>query len=303
MNRHWYGKLYKRISMKSKAHIYLFLVNLIYAANFSIAKVLLPEFIKPDGFILLRISAGLLICSFVFFIFSFEKIDWKDLPYIAMCSLFGLVLNQLLFFKGLALTTPINGSLMMTTTPILVMILGFFIFHNSITFLKVLGILLGLSGACILILNGNKQISRLSIGDFYIFLNALSFGFFMLLGKKMLLKYKPLTFLFYMSLLALPIMLIIGWSDVQAIQWQLFDTNMYLCLLYVLIFTSFFAYILNATAMKLVSAQVVSSYIYVQPALTAVIALILHTDNFNIYKFIAGIFIVAGVYLVNFNPK
>ena len=136
------------------SHIALLTANLIYAINYSFAKDVMPVYITPSTFILIRVLGALFLFSLAYFLFIREKIEKKDIIKLIFCSLFGIAINQLLFFEGLNLTTPINASIVMTVNPVLV--LSFFILKDTITFKKTMGILLGLVGALILILEGGK---------------------------------------------------------------------------------------------------------------------------------------------------
>ena len=80
------------------AHIALIFANLIYAINFTLAKDVMPEYIMPSGFILLRVSSAVFLFSIVYFLFIREKIKKKDLVRLAVCGLFGVAVNQLFFF-------------------------------------------------------------------------------------------------------------------------------------------------------------------------------------------------------------
>ena len=102
------------------AHISLFVANLIYALNYTIAKDVMPKYIEPSGFILLRVVGAVVLFSLYYFFFIKEKVENKDILLLSVCGLFGVAINQLLFFEGLNLTTPINASIIMTVNPILV---------------------------------------------------------------------------------------------------------------------------------------------------------------------------------------
>ncbi|MBA3971107.1 MAG: EamA family transporter, partial [Bacteroidetes bacterium] len=102
-----------------QAHLSLVIVNIIYAANFSIAKEVMPSHVQPFAFVLMRVAGALLLFWLVSAFFIKEKVDKKDLPYMAMLAVFGVALNQLLFLKGLSITQPINGAIIMTSNPII----------------------------------------------------------------------------------------------------------------------------------------------------------------------------------------
>ena len=86
------------------AHISLIFANLIYAINFTFAKDVMPDFIMPSGFILLRVIGALCLFTFSYFLFINEKVDRKDIFRLAICAIFGVAINQLFFFEGLNLT-------------------------------------------------------------------------------------------------------------------------------------------------------------------------------------------------------
>mgnify|MGYP001345434723 CR=1 FL=1 len=83
------------------AHFSLFIANLIYAINYSFAKDVMPDYINPSGFILLRVIGALILFSIVYYIFIKEKIEKEDILRLSACGLFGVAINQLLFFVGL----------------------------------------------------------------------------------------------------------------------------------------------------------------------------------------------------------
>jgi drug/metabolite transporter (DMT)-like permease len=140
-----------------QAHVALFLVALIYAANYTIAKDVMGQgYLAPLPFILLRVVTGTTLFWLVQRIYVRENVLRKDLPRLMACGLFGVAINQAFFFKGLHWTTPINAALIMTTTPILVLIASSIYIGEQITAKKIVGIILGAVGAGVLIVNGQK---------------------------------------------------------------------------------------------------------------------------------------------------
>jgi len=107
------------------AHLSLLVANLIYALNYTFAKDVMPEYIQPSGFILLRVIGAFFLFTLSYLLFIKEKVEKKDIIRFAICGLFGVAINQLLFFEGLNLTTPINAAIIMTSNPILVIIMSY----------------------------------------------------------------------------------------------------------------------------------------------------------------------------------
>ena len=227
------------------AHISLTVANLIYAINFTFAKDVMPDFIKPSGFILLRVIGALFLFALSYFLFINEKVDTKDIFRLAICGVFGVAINQLFFFEGLSLTTPINASIVMTINPILVILISFLIIRESITFRKILGILLGLFGAATLILNGGGVdfSSSRQTGNLLVFINALSYGLYLVLVKPLLQKYHPITILFYVFGFGLLYVIPFGFNSLSDVKWEIIPNHICLEIAFVVVCTTFVAYL------------------------------------------------------------
>ena len=283
-----------------KAHIALFLVALIYGGNYSIAKLVMDgQYLKPLGFILLRVIVGCILFWLVHLLFVKESVARKDLGLMALCGFFGVAANQMLFFSGLDLTQPIHAALIMTTTPILVLILSAILIRERITSRKVAGIITGASGAFLLIAYGHRIEFAWSqvTGDIMVFLNASAFGTYLVLIKPLMSKYNPLTVIKWVFFFGLLFVIPFGGPQLADVDWHTFSWVIILSVVYVLIFTTFFAYLLNAYALRAVSPAVVSIYIYLQPVLAALIAIAMGSDTLNFIKILSATLIFLGVYL------
>jgi len=285
-----------------KAHIALFSVALIYGANYSIAKLVMDDnYIQPFGFIVFRVFCGLLLFWFFHLAFVHEKVEKKDFPMLILCAVFGVATNQLCFFMGLKHTTPINASLIMTTTPILVLVISSILIKERITLQKLIGITFGAIGAVILISRGGSfsfEQSQL-LGDTMILVNAISYGIYLVLVKKLMDRYNPLTVVKWVFTFGFFMVLPFGWNDLMAIEWSTFSSTIWLAFVYVLVAATFIAYLFNAFALKIVNPSVTSIYIYLQPLLASIIALMMGKDELGLVKVLAGILIFTGVFLVS----
>ena len=290
------------------AHIALFCVNLIYGINFVVAKAVMPAYIQPFGFIVIRVG----LTTLLFWIAAafwqtirpsspkhFDRHDWRSL---LLGGVFGVATNQMLFFKGLSLTSPIHGALIMITTPILVLLLSVGLSGSEqLTWRKSAGVLLGLSGAAAIILLGAAQPNGNSsaLGDFCIFLNALSYGLYLVIIKPLLLRYHFLSVAKWTFLLGFLLVLPFGWGEFRAIQWHLFSPSIWACVAYVVIMVTFMAYLLNIYALRHAKASLVSAYIYTQPFITGIIAVVLGKDQLSLSTLLAAVCIFTGVYWVS----
>tara|TARA_B100000902_G_scaffold399064_1_gene468209 strand:+ start:912 stop:1802 length:891 start_codon:yes stop_codon:yes gene_type:complete len=283
------------------AHISLFLANLIYALNYTIAKDVMPNFIMPSGFILLRVIGAVFLFSISYFFFIKEKVTIKDLFKLSICGLFGVAINQLLFFEGLNLTTPINASIVMTVNPILVLIISFFLIKESITIKKIIGITTGLIGAFILITEGQiiSFNSNNQLGNLFVFINAISYGLYLVTVKPLMRKYHPITVMFYVFGFGLLYVFYFGFEELSDVRWSEIPITIYYSIAFVVFCTTFLAYLFNSLSLKKLNPSTVSIYIYFQPLLASIFAIFKGADTLNNTKLIAAIFIFIGVYLVS----
>ncbi|GAB4260294.1 MAG: DMT family transporter [Vicingaceae bacterium] len=281
-------------------HLALLTANIIYGLNYTIAKDLMPHYIKPFGFIVCRVI-GALFLFWLVGLFIKERIDKKDFGRLVLCGIFGVTANQLMFFYGLNLTTPINAAIIMTSNPVLVLVVSAILIKEKITSSKIIGVILGMSGALLLILMKEKVSFAVntSLGDLFIFLNAISYGVYLVLVKPIMHNYNPLTIIKWVFTFGLLGVLPFGYHQFTSIEWNSFTTDIWLAFLFVVIGTTFFAYMLNIVALKKVSPAVVSTYIYLQPILAAVVALYLGKDKITLLKVVATLMIFAGVFMVS----
>lgn len=286
------------------AHAALLAANVIYGVNYSVAKELMPDYITPFAFIFCRVLGALTLFWLFHAFYPTEKVERKDLGLLFICGLFGVAGNQLMFFYGLNLTSPINASIIMTSNPILVLIISAWLIGERITPLKIVGILLGLGGALGLILNKSHidLDSSNFLGDLFIFLNATSYAVYLVIVKPLMKKYKPLTVIKWVFLFGFMIVTPFGLSGFSQIEWTTFTPGVWASFAFVVIGTTFLAYLFNVFALKKVNPSVVSIYIYSQPLVATIVALMLQQDQLDLKKIIAAILIFAGVFLVSRRP-
>jgi len=283
------------------AHLAAIGANLIYAANYVIAKEVTPVFIKPLGLVLIRVWVALCMFWIVHSLFVREKVERKDFFKLALASIFGIAINQMMFIKGLSMTSPINASLLMITTPIIVLVLAFFLINEKLGLGKILGIALGALGAALIVLSNNSTGANDGnlTGDLFIVINAASYALYFVLIKPLLNKYHPITIVKWIFTFGALIVLPFGWTQFNTIDWAAMPRYVYYATAYVVIATTFFAYLLNSIGLKKLNASVVGAYIYTQPIIASAIAVFLGKGVLTPEKLGSAVLIFAGVYLVS----
>ena len=290
------------MSKRKLALIAASFVAIFYAANFSIAKEVMPHYIKPFGFILFRVTGACILFWLVGIFGPKEKIATKHYLRIFWGAFFGMAVNMLAFFYGLNLTTPINASVMMVTAPIITFILAVVFLKEKIQLRRVLGLIIGIVGAVVMIAYGKGNIENATnpaLGNFLIFINATAFACYLVIVKKLTQLYHPFTFIKWMYTLGIIMVLPFGLSQVLEMPLESIPISGFLSIGYVVVFVTFGTYILNIFAIKELKPTTVAVFIYFQPFLTSIIAFILGTDTIDFVKIIATSLIFVGVYLVS----
>ena len=283
------------------AHLAIIGANIIYGLNYVIAKGIMPDYLQPRVIILFRVVGATIIFWLVSSLFSKEKVDKKDFPRLALSALFGIAINQIMFFEGLNLTTPINASIIMVSTPILVLILAHFLIGDKISFQKIIGIALGASGASYLILlQGNISFnSSTFMGNIFVLINAASYATFLVIVKPLMKKYSALTIMKWVFLMGTIYVIPFSLHLAMEADYSVIPFNIWLSVAYVIIFTTVFAYFLNNYSLKTISPTVNSAYIYLQPFLASVVAIFASKDELTWTKIIAAVLIFLGVYFAS----
>lgn len=294
------------MSKRNLSFILAFLAALIYGVSFTVAKEVMPLYIKPYGFIVLRVAGATLLFWLISLTIPNEKIERNDFIRIFMAALFGVAINMLAFFKGLSLTTPINGSVIMTISPVLVLIFSFIILNEKITTKKILGIILGMAGAITLIVYGQQAVNNapnIKWGNFLVFINAASYSFYLIIAKPLLKKYHPFHFVKWMYLMGLVMVLPFGFVQVQEVSWQLVPVSAIYKIAFVVVFTTFITYLFNLLALKNLKPTTLSVFIYLQPLIATAYAMFVGSDSLTAIKIIGTTLIFSGVYLVTHRKK
>lgn len=285
------------------AHFGLLGTNLFFAINLSAVKYLTGNnFMQPFGMNVIRVGVSVLLFWLLFLFYPSEKkIERKDTARFILCALTGVAINQMLFLKGLSLTYSIHAVLLMLTTPILITIIAIWILKEKINSYKAIGLTFGAGGAVVLITSRQNSGSGQDVllGDTLVIINAISYTFYFILVKPLMLKYNPVQVIRLVFTYGLLMVLPFGWNEFVSIQWGTFGVTEYTCIALITICGTFLAYLFNVYGIKILGASVAGAYIYIQPVFATIIAMIFLKEKLEEYKIIAAILIFTGVYLCN----
>ncbi len=273
----------------------------------------MPDLIGPSGFIFARVSGALILFMLFLVVSGFERIKKEHLIRLAFCGLFGVAVNQLMFFNGLSLTSPLNAALIITATPIIVLVTSSILLKTKITSQKVTGVILGAAGAMSLIYLGRGEGGDTSsswLGDLFILINATSYSIYLVIVKPLMAHYKPITVITWVFFVGWFVVAPFGLDQFSAVDWSAFMPSHWFSFFFVVIMATFLVYLLNIFALKHLPPTTVSVYIYLQPLLVIVFTFLFFYFGWNDYradlnwqKGICALLIFLGVYLVSFEKK
>lgn len=277
----------------------------IYGLNHTIAKGVMPHYVQPLGFIILRVVGATVLFWAVSFFGPKERIAKKDYLRMLLCALLGMGFNMLVFFKGLALSTPINSAVLVTTTPIIVLVLSALLIKESIGSRKMLGIGIGLLGALGLILFGaeiRQDAPNIPLGNLLILANSVFYGSYLIVAKTLITKYHPFTFMKWLFTLGILICLPFGYGEFQQIQWSLLPFDALWRIAFVIVGTTFCTYLFNIFALTQLKASTLSAFVYVQPLIGIIYAIGTGQDQLTTIKVVSAGLVLLGVYLASRRP-
>jgi drug/metabolite transporter (DMT)-like permease len=290
------------MNSKTKAHIAVLIANLIFGAGYAVIKTITPAYLAPYSLNVVRVVVSLILFwSLLMFKPSRASIDKKDIPLFILCGLTGVAINQIMFVKGLSLTSAIHSSLLSLATPIFITIIALWLIKEKFSINKFFGLALGIGGASLLVLVKDVQSSNSSslLGDMFVLINAVSYAFYMVIVRPLMEKYNTLHVLRWVFTFGALFILPIALPDFIATDWSVFGIAQWTALAFVVLFVTFLSYLFTVYGLQELGPSVTGAYIYTQPVFATIIAMVFAGEHFTIIKALAAVLIFAGVYLVN----
>ena len=286
----------------------MFVACVLFGQMSPVSKALLNDG-EIDAFALTMMRMG--GSAVVFWIASLfikkEPVPPRHLLLLFFASLLGIVLNQGTFVLGVSKTSPIDASVVTTTTPIFAMIIAALYLKEPITGKKVLGVAVGAAGALLLIFSGSHLVSdkhASSItGDLLCLFAQCSFATYFVIFKKLISRYTPITLMKWMFLYATVCCLPFGYGNLQAVDWNILPWRNYAEIIYIVLGGTFIAYLLMPIGQKNLRPTVACTYNYLQPLVASLVTVMMGMDRFTPIKGFAIVLVFAGVYIVTISKS
>jgi len=285
----------------TKAHLAVLGANIIYGVSFSAVKMLTSNFMPAFSLNLVRIGIS---APLFWLLFAMKPgkagIQKEDIPRFIWCAITGVAINQLMFIKGVSLTSSIHASILSLVSPIFITAAAGWLLKERFTWLKGLGLVLGISGA-LTIVTGRQQSTapgeNMLLGDILIIINAISYSIYFVIVKPLMEKYHPIHIVRWIFTFGVFLILPFGIGDFLTTDFTQFTPGAWAALVLVVLGTTFLAYLLNVFGLKYLGAGITGTYIYTQPLFASFIGILLLGEHFTGRLAIAGAMIGLGVFL------
>ena len=285
-----------------KGHLAMLGANVCWGLMSPVVKLVFASgLVAPLIMVDFRVAGAAILFWIASIFLPREHVPAGDLLRMFGAGMLGILLNQGCFILGVNLTSPGEASLVTTTMPMWVMLLAWLFLREPITLKKAGGIILGATGALILIFgNGAKTSggSAPALGDFIVLMAQLSYATYLTIYRNFIKKYSLVTLMKWMFLSATVVALPATIPQIAATAWSAIPLSVWLGIGYVVLFGTFIAYICIMIGQKNLRPTIVGMYNYVQPIVATIAGIFLGLDSFSFAKAVAVLLIFSGVYLV-----
>lgn len=288
---------------KQQGLIAILSANVIFGLNIPVTKELMAQWMTPWGYTMTRLLLGALVFWGIGCFFKMEKVEKRDMLILLFGGLLGFLGTQIAFAQSLKYTTPVVFSLLMALAPVSVLLLAAVFLQESVPKRKVLGILLSVAGAAIIIVlgsNGGEQASNHFLGILYAIACILLYSGYLILTRKISIKYHPLTIAKWMFLFSALAILPFSFSELPRQEIYSANTNISALslLAFSLLFSSTLAFFLMPVALRRLEAGTVSIFMNLQPIVASGVAISVGQDVLTVDKIVATLLVLTGVYIV-----
>ena len=291
-------------------HISMLVANMLWGLMAPVSKDTLNYF-QSNGISAFTLAAFRMIGAAIAFsllsaLLKSEPTTWADKRKLFVAGMLSIVFNQCMFIVGVSYTTPIDASVVTTMLPIVTMIIAAIVLREPITGLKVVGVLLGMSGAILLILGNEHGLSfnkNSFIGDLMVLAAQFSFAIYLVFFKNFISRFSVITLMKWMFLWSAIVIVPFALPSIVSINYSAMPLKVIAEICYTVFIGTFFSYMLVPIGQKTLRPTVVSMYNYVQPVMSAIVSLVWGLTTFGLTKGIAVGLVFAGVYIVTQSKK
>lgn len=281
--------------------------NFFYGTNVIAVKQIAPHHVQALGISFARIFfTAILLTMLPLFNSKKERIEKKDYALLMIAGLLGVTLNQTFSIMGIASTNPIHSSLLIMSTPIIVSVLAAIFLKEGFAGNKIIGLLLGLSGAFLLIKSrgiSSEAHPPTLLGDGLILAGSVCYSSYLILIRRVSKKYSPITILRFVFLFGALFCLPFSLKSFLMADWEAFSGWDWFSILYIVILGTLAANLLMNWGVRTWGPSKTGSFVYFQPLFGTIGAIMILDEQFSMIKLAAGALIISGVWVTSLKKK
>ena len=294
------------MSNSLKATIVLCFASLFWSGNFVIGRLASVEsLVSPLSLGFYRWVIAFIILSPFCFTKAFKELPLlkKQPRMIFLIILTGPTLFNTLVYLGLTATTVINALLIISTTPMLIILFNKILYRIDTNRYQMIGIIISLLGVSFVITKGNYQNifkSDFYSGDLFILLAVTSWALYSIFLKKNETGVSGFSFLYISFGLTVILLFPVYLFDIFIQGNYLKVTQQSLLAIgYTGIFPSIFSYICWNTGVALIGANKSGPYLHLMPIFGGILAFFIFQETLQIYHYAGIVSVIVGIIITN----
>jgi drug/metabolite transporter (DMT)-like permease len=286
----------KKLTLELRIRLALVTVSVLFGTAYVCSKQVL-HYVTPAAWSLIRAaSTGILLSIYGLYKFNRSRFSARDLGLIVLMGAFGVALNQIAFFEGLARTTPTHSAVLNTSIPIFTLLFSVLLGNEKASNEKLAGIALSLFGVLVILEFEKLQFtSSTFIGDALTVMNSACFSFYLSMSRDLNRRVPPLLVTAGMFVAGSMLMLPYSTVPLLHLQWSALPWFIPLLMIYLVTAGTLAPYGLNNWALSKVESSTVAHYIYIQPVVAGWLSRLVFDERLTLRMLVGTLFVFAGV--------
>ena len=286
-------------------HLALVGCNLLWAVDYPLYHILLPRYLSPTLLLTAALISTALLALIPAIKGGVQRIERKDIPILVGAALLLGVIHKGTLMAGLSRTSPVDGSIINTVGPLVVLLLSVLTGMDRLTPMKIVGLIVGLSGAVAIILMGDNSSQVVSTveGDLLIVCAVVATACYTVFLKRMLAKYNVATVLLWVYVIAAVVTLPFGIADLAKSSFSGWNREATVAFVVIMCFLTYLPNFLYNFALRHIKPFQTSIFSYLQPVAAIALSVAMRLDKVRLETFLFAALVFAGIGIVLWSDR
>ena len=283
-----------------RAHLALIFCNMVWACDYPFYNLILGRYISP----LAMVTASLIVAAALSWIPALwekrERIAQSDWGLIIVAALLMGVVRKSMMMFGLSRTSPIDGSIIATIVPLIVLVVSLLARVDRLTWGKAIGLILGCTGAVAVVVTSDSPSHEKSElwGNLMMICSGCVTALYMVLFRSVVSKYRVTTVLRAIYTISAAVVLPFGIDSVIESDYVAMDAKLWAAAAFVLVVPTYLPNLLLNYSLRFLKPTMSSTYTYIQPVLAVALSVAMGLDRLHLDTVLFALLLFVGVGLV-----